>query len=175
MTVKAFLIFQSFETWFQTRFIIALWGFQYHCQCFAYFSFIFTRNFGGGASHLRVSSRKSFKVVFLFQNSRVDGSKVYHFSSFLILYRFRQSVFENFHLCGFSKNTGIEPKDRDRARPMSHRRWPYGVISLVPRTPRRKRNRWKIYTKLSLKVKYICIGSKSCSFLNKSGFKYFQF
>ena len=60
-------------------------------------------------SHLRFCPRNSLKVNFLFLNSRVDRSFWYHFSSFLILHRFSQSVFENFHSCGISKNPGIEP------------------------------------------------------------------
>ena len=56
-----------------------------------------------GTYHLRACPRKSLKVDFLFQNSRVDRSYVYHISSFLILYRFGQSVFVIVHPCGFSK------------------------------------------------------------------------
>ena len=60
-------------------------------------------------SHLRFCPRKSLKVDFLFQNSRVDWWYEYHLSSFSNLYRFNQSIFENFHPCGISKNPGIEP------------------------------------------------------------------
>ena len=54
-----------------------------------------------------------------------------------------------------SKNPGIEPKDRDRARPMSHRRWPYwyAVTSLVPITPMKKEKSMKNFYKTFLKSK----------------------
>ena len=58
-----------------------------------------------GTSHLRFFPRISLKVDFLFQNSRVDRSYWYHFSSFLILYRFSQSVFEICHPFGVSKKS----------------------------------------------------------------------
>ena len=58
-----------------------------------------------GTSHLRICPRKCLKTVFLIPNSRVDRLYWYHFSSFLILYRFSQSVSENFHPCGISKKS----------------------------------------------------------------------
>ena len=62
-----------------------------------------------GIHHLRVRPRKCLKEDVLFRNPRVDRSYWYHFSSFLILCRFSQSVFENLHPRGISKKTRIEP------------------------------------------------------------------
>ena len=53
---------------------------------------------------------RELKVDFPFQNSRLDRSYWYNSSSFLILDRFSQSVFGNFHPCEISKNPGIESK-----------------------------------------------------------------
>ena len=70
---------------------------------------------------------QKFKSQFCISNSRINRSYWYHFSSFLILYRFSQSVFQISTLVKFRKNSRIEPISRQ-----SYLHSPYTVFVLVP-------------------------------------------
>ena len=60
-------------------------------------------------SHLRFCPRKSLKFDYTFQNSGVNRSYWYHFSSFWILYRFSLYFLKTLIDVEFRKNPGIEP------------------------------------------------------------------